>query len=150
MGITLQHEAPHSRPSSPTTGPTTTVTETETQTQTETTVSATVSARRAARAMTMAPATKIVVPLRYSAWLNGDMGRALEHMVESSLNEFPDLSITKLPRAFLVEAHEEAGPFLEAVHRAALQLEERVAATYPVLHHELGPVWTGTLQCVFA
>jgi len=30
-----------------------------------------------------------------------------------------------------------------------LELEAGVQAAYPVLHHEMGPVWTGTLQCVF-
>jgi hypothetical protein len=49
----------------------------------------------------------------------------------------------------MVEAHEAPGPMLEAVHRAVLELEARVEEAYPVLHIELGPLWTGTLQTVF-
>ena len=54
-----------------------------------------------------------------------------------------------MPRGFMVEAHEAPGPMLEAVHRAVLGLEARVEEAYPVLHIELGPLWTGTLQTVF-
>lgn len=89
------------------------------------------------------------MPVRYSAWLSGDMGRVLENTMATALAAFDGLSITKLPRAFLIEAREEPGPFLEAVLRAAKDLELGVEENYPVFHHEMGPVWTGTLQSVF-
>jgi hypothetical protein len=93
--------------------------------------------------------SKIVVPVRYAAWLSGDLGRTLERTLQHALDPLEDVRVTRLPRGFLVEANEEAGPLLEAVHRAALDLEKGVEAAYPVFHHEMGPVWTGTLQAVF-
>ncbi|HUR61821.1 MAG TPA: hypothetical protein VM286_05590 [Candidatus Thermoplasmatota archaeon] len=95
-------------------------------------------------------ATKIVVPVRYAAWLNGDLGRSLERTLGSALAPHMHARITRLPRGFLVESNEAAGPLLEAVHHAAMELEAGVEAAYPVLHHDMGPVWTGTLQAVFA
>lgn len=92
---------------------------------------------------------KVLVPVRYSAWLNGDIGRALERTLCAALESLDNVRVTRLPRAFLVESDEAPGPFLEAVHRATLELEAGVEAAYPVLHHEMGPVWTGTLQSVF-
>ncbi len=133
MGITLQHEAPQSRTSPPV----------------PPTSSPTVNARLASRTQRLPPTAKVVLPVRYSAWLSGDMGRALERTLENALSDFAGLRITKLPRAFLIEAHEEAGPMLEAVYRAAVTMERGVETTYPVFHHEMGPVWTGTLQSVF-
>lgn len=93
--------------------------------------------------------TRIVVPVRAAAWLSGDLGKSLERTLARAL-DVPGASVARLPRGFLVEAAEAPGPLLEAVHRAALALEEGVAAAYPVFHHEFGPVWTGTLQAVFA
>ncbi|MEA3165940.1 MAG: hypothetical protein QOJ26_809 [Thermoplasmata archaeon] len=93
--------------------------------------------------------SKIVVPVRYAAWLSGDLGRTLERTLQHALDPLLDVRVTRLPRGFLIEANEEAGPLLEAVHRAALDLEKGVEAAYPVFHHEMGPVWTGTLQAVF-
>jgi hypothetical protein len=90
---------------------------------------------------------KIVVPVRYAAWLSGDLGRSLERTLQRNLG--PAAKVTRLPRGFLIEADEAPGPLLEAVHRAALDLERGAEAAYPVFHHELGPVWTGTLQAVF-
>lgn len=96
-----------------------------------------------------APLSKIVVPVRYAAWLSGDLGRTLERTLQHALDPLEEVRVTRLPRGFLVEANEEPGPLLEAVHRAALDLEKGVEAAYPVFHHEMGPVWTGTLQAVF-
>jgi hypothetical protein len=93
--------------------------------------------------------SRIVVPVRYAAWLAGDLGRTLERTLQHALDPLDGARVTRLPRGFLVEAHESPGPLLEAVHRAALDLEKGVEAAYPVLHHEMGPVWTGTLQAVF-
>ena len=96
------------------------------------------------------PATsKILLPVRYSAWLNGDMGQTLQRTLQHALDPLDGVKVTRLPRGFLVEADEDPGPLLEAVHRAALELEDGVEAAYPVFHHEMGPVWTGTLQAVF-
>ena len=75
--------------------------------------------------------------------------RTLERTLQHALDPLEDVKVTRLPRGFLVEANEEPGPLLEAVHRAALDLERGVEAAYPVFHHEMGPVWTGTLQAVF-
>ena len=100
-------------------------------------------------APTSSPVSKIVLPVRYAAWLSGDLGRTLERTLQHALDPLEEVRVTRLPRGFLVEANEEPGPLLEAVHRAALDLEKGVEAAYPVFHHEMGPVWTGTLQAVF-
>lgn len=94
--------------------------------------------------------SRILVPVRYSAWLSGDLGRRIENTLRHGLDGLPDVRLTRMPRGFLVEAEEEPGPLLEAVHRAVADLEEGVAQAYPVFHHEMGPVWTGTLQVVFS
>lgn len=96
-----------------------------------------------------APTARIVVPVRYAAWLSGDLGRSLERTLQHALDPLGPVKVTRLPRAFLVEAAEAPGPLLEAVQRAAVELEQGAAAAYPVFHHEMGPVWTGTLQAVF-
>lgn len=93
--------------------------------------------------------SKIVLPVRYSAWLAGDLGNTLERTLAHALDRLGGVRVSRLPRAFLVEAPESPGPLLEAVQRAALELEAAAKAAYPVFHHELGPVWTGTLQAVF-
>ena len=98
---------------------------------------------------TSLPTSKIVLPVRYAAWLSGDLGRSLERTLQHALDPLEDVKVSRLPRGFLVEANEDPGPLLEAVHRAALDLERGVEAAYPVFHHEMGPVWTGTLQAVF-
>lgn len=104
----------------------------------------------AARAAGRPPATsRIVVPVRYAAWLSGDLGRALQRTLQHALDPLEDARVTRTPRGFLVEASEAPGPLLEAVHRAALDLERGAEAAYPSIHHEMGPVWTGTLQAVF-
>jgi hypothetical protein len=87
--------------------------------------------------------------VRYSAWLQGDLGGALEAAFREALLVQEPVHITRLPRALLVESPEAPGPLLEAAHRAVSALERLVAERYPVLHHEMGPVWTGTLQAVF-
>lgn len=92
---------------------------------------------------------RIVVPVRYAAWLNGDLGLTLELALRHALRPLRHVKVTRLRQAFLVEGAEAPGPFLEAVQRAAQELEDGVAAAYPVFHHEIGPVWTGTLQAVF-
>ncbi len=95
------------------------------------------------------PAARVLVPVRYAAWLSGDLGRELEQTLLNGLGHLADVAITKLPRGFLVHADESAGPLVEAVHRAVTELEAAVRSAYPVFHHEMGPVWTGTLQSVF-
>jgi hypothetical protein len=93
---------------------------------------------------------KVLVPVRYSAWLAGDLGRTLEATLLGALHDLKEPTVTRMPRAFVVEAAEEPGPMLEAVHRAVQDLERAVQQRYPVFHHQLGPVWAGTLQAVFA
>lgn len=92
----------------------------------------------------------IVVPVRYAAWLAGDLGRTLERTLQAALAPAAEARVSRVAKGFLVESPEAAGPLLEAVHRAARELEADVQAAYPVFHHEMGPVWTGTLQAVFA
>ena len=104
--------------------------------------------KTAALAATTASA-RIVLPVRYAAWLSGDLGRTLERTLQHALGPPSEVRVTRLPRAFLVESAEAPGPLLEAVRRAAVELERGAAAAYPVFHHEMGPVWTGTLQAVF-
>lgn len=96
-----------------------------------------------------AATARIVIPVRMAAWMSGDLGLSLERRLQHALDDLGAVKVTRLPRAFLVEAAEAPGPLLEAVQRAAVELEAGVAAAYPVFHHELGPVWTGTLQAVF-
>ncbi len=94
--------------------------------------------------------SRILVPVRYSAWLSGDLGKQLEKNLRHGLGGVPHLRVTRMPRGFLLEADEEPGPFLEAVHHAMTDLEAGIEEAFPVFHHEMGPVWTGTLQVVFA
>lgn len=95
-------------------------------------------------------ASRILAPVRYSAWLAGDLGQELHRQLQNALGCVPDAHVTRLARGFLVEADEAPGPLLEAVAAAMQDLEHGVAAKYPVFHREMGPVWTGTLQSVFA
>ena len=92
----------------------------------------------------------ILVPVRYSAWLQGDIGRALERTLKAALEQHVQVRVSRTTRAFVVESDEASGPLVEAVHRATLELEAGVAIAFPVFHHQMGPVWTGTLQSVFA
>lgn len=84
-----------------------------------------------------------------AAWVMGDLGRTLERTLQHALEEIGDVRVTRVPRGFLIESPEAPGPLLEAVYRAAIDLEAGAAAAFPVFHHEIGPVWTGTLQSVF-
>lgn len=93
--------------------------------------------------------SKILVPVRYAAWLSGDLGDQIEASLKQALCAVPAMRLTRMPRGFLVQADEDPGPLVEAVHAAARNLEATVAQRYPVFHHEMGPLWTGTLQVVF-
>lgn len=95
-------------------------------------------------------ASRILAPVRYSAWLAGDLGQELHRQLQSALAAVPEANVTRLARGFLVEADEAPGPLLEAVAAAMQDMEHGVATKYPVFHREMGPVWTGTLQSVFA
>ena len=94
--------------------------------------------------------TRILVPVRYSAWLSGDLGKNLEVTLKRSLKGLDEPNITKLPRGFLVETKEVEGVTVERVARAVSDLEDNARDKYPVFHSEMGPVWTGTLQVIFA
>lgn len=91
---------------------------------------------------------RILVPVRYAAWLSGELGHRIERTLRAGLSAVPGLRLTRLPRGILVEADEAPGPLLEAVHHAVRELEAAVEETYPIFHHEMGPVWTGTLQAL--
>ncbi len=92
---------------------------------------------------------RILAPVRYAAWLAGDLGDALTDQLRNGLDHVPKARVQRLPRGFLVEANESPGPLVEAVARAMQDLERGAARTYPLFHQEMGPVWTGTLQAVF-
>lgn len=94
-------------------------------------------------------ACKILVPVRYAAWLSGEMGQVLQTQMENGVGGLPESRVTRMPRGFLVEAEEADGPFLEAVRHAVAELEEAVQARYPVFWREMGPVWSGSLQALF-
>ena len=93
--------------------------------------------------------TRILVPVRYAAWLAGELGKALDAELKRQLKGLKDLTVTRLPRGFLVETKECEGPTVERVARAVTELEASVKERYPVFHSEMGPVWTGTLQVIF-
>ena len=92
--------------------------------------------------------TRILVPVRYSAWLSGDLGKNLTDDLRKALSGLHELRLTRLPRGFLIETKECIGPAVEAVARALTEVEEIVAKRYPVFHHEMGPVYTGTVQVI--
>lgn len=94
--------------------------------------------------------TRILVPVRYSAWLAGELGKTLHGDLQRDLKDLPEVQVTRLPRGFLVETKECEGVTVERVARAVSVLEAGVRERYPVFHREMGPVWTGTLQVIFA
>lgn len=93
--------------------------------------------------------TRILVPVRYAAWLAGELGKTLHDDLRRGLKGLDELAVTRLPRGFLVETKEVEGVTVERVARAVVGLESSVKERYPVFHHEMGPVWTGTLQVIF-
>ncbi len=109
----------------------------------------TATARQLMTAHLHAPTAKIVIPIRLASWLVGDIGRTLERTLQHALDPVADVRITRLTRGFVIEANESPGPLLEAVQRAAVALEAGAASAYPVFHHQMGPIWNGTLQAVF-
>ncbi len=92
--------------------------------------------------------SRIIAPIRYAAWLAGDLGMALSTHLEHALGGLSGARVTRLPRGFLIEANESPGPMLEAVAAAMMDLENGASEAYPIFHAEMGPVWTGTLQAV--
>jgi len=90
---------------------------------------------------------KIVIPVRYSAWLCGELGKDLCKQLKDALS--PGSEVTRLPRSLLVESDEGAGQLLEATARAVQKMDDAMRARYPVFWHEMGPVWTGTLEAIF-
>lgn len=94
--------------------------------------------------------SRMLAPVRYTAWLSGDLGRELQETVQGALLHVQGIQVTKLQRGFLIEADEDPGVLLEACAAAMMVLEKDVEKAYPVFHEEIGPVWTGTVQAVFA
>jgi hypothetical protein len=93
--------------------------------------------------------SRILVPVRFSAWLTGGLGQVLEETLRGALVDLPGAGVTRLPRGFLVDFEECEGPAVECVARAVGTLEDAVAKQYPVFHAEMGPVWTGSLQVIY-
>lgn len=91
---------------------------------------------------------RILIPVRYAAWLSGELGTRIERTLRHGLASM-DAHIQRMPRGILVESNEAAGPFLEEVRRAVAELEQGVQEAYPMFHREMGPLWTGTLQVLF-
>jgi hypothetical protein len=98
----------------------------------------------------MAKPSRIIVPVKLAAWLTGDIGQQVEKILVSGLGNMIDVKTTRMVRGIMVEADETPGVLLEAVKRAVDRLEVQVAKQYPVFHHELGPVWTGSLQAIWS
>lgn len=92
---------------------------------------------------------RILAPVRYAAWLAGDLGNDLARQLRNALGPLPQAKVTRMPRGFLVEANESPGPLLEAVASAMKDLDAGAARAYPMFYQEMGSVWTGTLQAVF-
>jgi hypothetical protein len=93
--------------------------------------------------------TRIIVPVRYAAWLAGELGKKLHEDLQRELKDLEELGVTRMPRGFLVETKECEGVTVERVARAVSALEAGVRERYPVFHTEMGPVWTRTLQVIF-
>jgi CRISPR/Cas system-associated endoribonuclease Cas2 len=97
---------------------------------------------------------KVLVPVRYSAWLSGELGRVLTAALEAALarlsdDEDADVRVTRLPRGFLVEQEGVgAGALTERCIHAIREVEATTQVQYPVFYHESGPVGTGTVQVV--
>ncbi len=87
--------------------------------------------------------------MRYAAWLSGDLGRRLERDLVHSLGGVPGLRVLRVGGGFLVDADEDPGPFVAAVGDAVEELDEGMRRTYPLLRHEMGRLWGGSLQVVF-
>jgi hypothetical protein len=100
----------------------------------------------------MEPSCKIVVPIRLTAWLPGELGRHLESLLLEALTAqapLAGLKVSRLPKGLLVESTEAPGRFLEAVHAAVLRMEADIAKSHPAFYAQMGSAWTGSLQVVF-
>lgn len=94
-----------------------------------------------------APCT-VLLPVRYAAWLSGDLGRTIEGHVKTALKDVRGVETTRLPRGILVVAPELPGVLAEKCMRACDEVQAQVAVAYPVFSHEMGPVWTGVVSIV--
>ena len=92
--------------------------------------------------------SKAVVPVRYSAWLGGDLGQILQGTLQDFLRPLPRVTVTPAVRGFVVEAAVTPAALLEAVHPAVLALEDAVVKAFPVFYQEFGPVWTGSISVI--
>lgn len=94
--------------------------------------------------------SRVMVPVRYAAWLSGDLGKAIEASLKTTLDKKLELvNVSRLPRGLLVEcATPSPGILVDACVGACKKMESQVAKNHPVFHHEMGPVWTGTLQAI--
>ncbi len=102
--------------------------------------------------------TRMIIPVRYSAWMTGDIGAFLtDYLADRTTKELRLLGAgpktearpSRLNRGIVLECDEAPGVFMTATRTAVEAMEREVASRYPVLHHEMGGVWTGTIQAAF-
>lgn len=94
---------------------------------------------------------RCIVPARYSAWLSGDLGARVVRDLNAAIlevNRVPELVVRRIASGIVVQGHEDTGPFVGALASALVAVERSVAKRYPVMHAELGSVFTGSLQVV--
>jgi hypothetical protein len=94
------------------------------------------------------PPSRVVMRVRYSAWLNGDLGREITSHVKAALKDQAGLRLDRLPGGLVVEADEAPGVLVEAVMRAATVAEAAIAKIHPVFVHEMGGVWAGAYTVI--
>lgn len=99
---------------------------------------------------TIPHSSKILIPIRYAAWLNAEVGSTLHDLITEYLKDLSDLKVTRLPRAFCIDTTTKISQSVDIVHQAATKMEDAMKKQYPPYHRDMGPVWTGTLQVVFA
>lgn len=95
-------------------------------------------------------ASRVLVPVRYAAWLAGELGQSLHKSLEAQIKESKwEATVTRLPRGFLVESHNGShGRLVDLCIQWVTAMENEVRERYPVFHSEMGPIWTGTVQCI--
>lgn len=94
------------------------------------------------------PLARILVPVRLSAWLTGEIGSFAQQQLAGAL-QLKGAQVSRLPGGFLVEAATTHGELLEDVHHAVLCMEGALCMAQPFLHGLVGPAWTGCLPALF-
>lgn len=94
---------------------------------------------------------RAIVPARYSAWLSGDLGRRVVRDLNAAIldvHRIPDLVVRRIASGIVVQGQEDPGSFVGSLASALVAVERNVAKRYPVMHAELGSIFTGSLQVV--